>query len=174
MRSVLLLSFPTLLALGCLTDGCLALWTSCRCPITAVDQCTAFTSQLSELHLLRKAASSCGRGFRSYWRLSLGGLSPFPWGSVFLQTGNQGFLKQNAITPRWLFHAFWKSKDHSFHGQLFTHVKNLSKSRNPTWVFSPDTNVHMSCQYGIYWKNQAWSSDAPLSLSGAPLSPLNR
>lgn len=56
-----------------------------------ISECMASTLQLTVLHLPRKASSSLGHGFRSCWRLSLGGLKPFPWGSGLPHSGNQGF-----------------------------------------------------------------------------------
>ena len=126
MKSVLLLSFQILLALGCLTDGCLALWNSCRCSMLFYYRYWS----MHGLHFSALRAPSSKKSlflpwawFQKLLKVIARRSQAFPWGSVFLHTGNQGFWSKNAVTPQWLFHAFWKSENHSFYWQLFTHIK---------------------------------------------------
>lgn len=51
-------------------------------------------------------------------------------------------LKQNAVTPQWLSHAFWKSESHSFYWQLFTRVKISLHQEIQLAVFSWYQQAH--------------------------------
>ena len=112
-----------------------------RCSITAIDQCMASTFQLSVLHLPRKASSSRGRGFRRCWMLWLGGLS-LSLEALRSALREPRHLKQNAVTPQWLSHAFWKSESHSFYWQLFTRVKISLHQEIQLAVFSWYQHTH--------------------------------
>lgn len=144
LKSVLLLSFQILLALGCLTDGCLALWTSCHCS-------TLFYYSYWSMHGLHFSALCAPSSKKSLFL-------PWAWFQKLLDViarRSQAFplrlwapalreprlLKQNAVTPQWLSHAFWKSESHSFYWQLFTRVK-ISLHQEKRAVFSWYQHAH--------------------------------
>lgn len=175
MKSVLL-SFQILLALGCLTDSCLALWTSCCCSMLFYYSCWS----MHGLHFSALCALSSKKSlflpwawFQKLLEVITRKSQSFPLMLCVPAHREPRLLKQNAVTPQWLFHAFWKSENHSFYWQLFTRIKISLHQEIQLAVFSWYQHTH-ELSVGYLLKESSSECCTPLSLPGTPLCPFNR